>query len=128
MELKIEELFKDAELMYEEALKELEAGRIRKAAENAWCATAKATDALLYARTGVKIVNGLGRTREIYKLTKADAEVEKLRMANAYNQRRIHLHGDCFYEGIEEIPGIDVKELIRETKQYIENAKRLSFK
>jgi len=31
----VEELLKDAESLYEEALKDLEAGRIRKAAENA---------------------------------------------------------------------------------------------
>ena len=49
---KVEELFRDAERLYEEALKDLEAGRIRKAAENAWCATLRATDALILARTG----------------------------------------------------------------------------
>jgi len=45
--IEIEEMFKDAERLYEEALKDLKAGRIRKAAENAWCTTLRVTDALI---------------------------------------------------------------------------------
>lgn len=125
---KIEMLLGDAESLYHEALKELEAGRVRKAAENAWGATAKATDALLYARAKVEIVRGLGRTRELYKLVKDDQEVRGLKLTKEYNDRILHLHGDCFYEGIYEIPDVDLKELIVETGRYIENVKKLSLK
>jgi len=121
----VEELFKDAENLYQEALKELEEGRIRKAAENAWGATAKATDALLYARAKVEIVRGLGRTREIYKLAEKDSEVGAL--VKEYNDRILHLHGNCFYEGICKIPGIDLEKLIVETGRYIENTKKIGL-
>lgn len=120
------ELFEDAENLYQEALKELEAGRLRKAAENAWGATAKATDALLQARAKVEIVRGLGRTRELYELTRKDPEVKALNFAREYNERILHLHGNCFYEGIYEIPGVDLKGLIIATGEYIQNAKKLT--
>jgi len=128
MSNEIEMLLRDAESLYHEALKEFEAGRVRKAAENAWGATAKATDALLYARAKVEIVRGLGRTRELYKLAKEDQEVRGLKLTKEYNDRILYLHGDCFYEGIYEIPDVDLKELIVETGKYIENVKKLSLK
>jgi len=118
---------RDAERLYQEALRELEAGKVRKAAENAWGATAKATDALLYVRAKVEVVRGLGRTRELYKLAKADQEVRELELTKEYNNRILHLHGNCFYEGIYEIPGVNLKELIVETGKYIENVKKLSL-
>ena len=120
-------LLKDAESLYQEALKELESGRIRKAAENAWGATAKATDALLLTRAKFEVVRGLGRTRELYKLALKDEEVKELNLVKEYNDRMLHLHGNCFYEGIFEIPGIDVKKLIVETISYIENVRKLSL-
>lgn len=123
----VEMLLKDAEILYKEALKELEAGKMRKAAENAWGATAKATDALLYARAKVEIVRGLGRTKQLHKLAKADSEVGKLGLTKEYNDRILHLHGNCFYEGIYEIPDVDLKKLILETEKYMENVKKLSL-
>ena len=123
----VETLLRDAEDLYQEALKELEAGKLRKAAENAWGATAKATDALLYARAKVEVVRGLGRTKELFKLARRDTEVEALMLAKEYNNRIVNLHGYCFYEGIYEIPDVDLKKLIVETGKYIENVKKLSL-
>ena len=48
----IDELFADARRMHSQAVERLEQGDIRDAAEKAWCATKRATDALLLARTG----------------------------------------------------------------------------
>ena len=48
----INELFADARRMHSQAVEHLEQGDIRDAAEKAWCATKRATDALLLARTG----------------------------------------------------------------------------
>jgi len=123
----VEELFKDAENLYQESLRELEAGRIRKAAESAWGGTAKATDALLYACARVDIVRGLGRTREIYELTDGDPDVEASGLMKEYNDRILHLHGNCFYEGICKIPGVDLEKLIMETGRYVESARKLSL-
>ena len=48
----VEALFADARSLYESALRQMDQGDIRDAAEKAWCATKRATDALLLARTG----------------------------------------------------------------------------
>ena len=45
------EILTDARSMYDAALERLEAGDIRDAAEKAWCATKRATDALILAWT-----------------------------------------------------------------------------
>jgi hypothetical protein len=45
------ELFDDARGLHADALRRLEAGDIRDAAEKAWGATKRATDALILART-----------------------------------------------------------------------------
>lgn len=120
-------LLEDAERLYQEALKELESGRLRKAAENAWGATARATDALLYSRAKFEVVRGLGRTRELYRLALRDEGVKKLDLIEDYNDRILHLHGNCFYEGITEIPGVDIERLIIDTKKYIVKVKGLSL-
>ena len=44
-------IFADARALHADALRLLEAGDIRDAAEKAWCATKRATDALILART-----------------------------------------------------------------------------
>jgi len=55
----VEEIFRDAEKLYEDALNELEGGRVMDAAEKAWGATVRATDALILARIGEKPVRRL---------------------------------------------------------------------
>ena len=120
---KVEELFRDAERLYEEALKDLEAGRIRKAAENAWCATLRATDALILARTGEEPVRSDVTTRRLHELRSKDPRVEVL--IGRYHTRADFLHGLCFYLGVCE-PVEEVRRRIIETKQYIEDAKRLA--
>ena len=47
-----EVVFADAHTLYDDALEMLELGKIRNAAEKAWGATKRATDALILARTG----------------------------------------------------------------------------
>jgi len=120
---KVEELFRDAERLYEEALKDLEAGRIRKAAENAWCATLRATDALILARTGEEPVRSDVTTRRLHELRSKDPRIEIL--IGRYHTRADFLHGLCFYLGVCE-PVEEVRRRIIETKQYIEDAKRLA--
>ena len=45
-------LFSDARTLYDDALEMLDQGKIRNAAEKAWGATKRATDALILAREG----------------------------------------------------------------------------
>ena len=49
-QVKTKELFKDAEFLYHEAIKELARKKLRNAAEKAWAATVRATTALILAR------------------------------------------------------------------------------
>lgn len=54
---RVRELFTDARLMQTQALERLAADDIRDAAEKAWCATKRATDGLLLAKTGRETAN-----------------------------------------------------------------------
>jgi len=117
-----ETIFKDAETLYEEALKDLEAGRVRKAAENAWAATLRATNALILSKTG-KLPEYVPDTRErLEELAIKHPDVEIL--IGRFYTRETFLHGHCFYLG--RCPPDTVERRVRETKAYIEDAKKLS--
>ena len=47
-----DEIFLDAESLLVDSLEQLDAGKLRNAAEKAWGATLRATAALILARTG----------------------------------------------------------------------------
>ena len=47
-------IFEDARAMHQSAVDQLVRGDIRDAAEKAWCATKRATDALILARIGTE--------------------------------------------------------------------------
>ncbi len=49
---RVAELFTDARQVHSQAVERLDAGDIRDAAEKAWCATKRTTDALILAHTG----------------------------------------------------------------------------
>ncbi|KPV64764.1 MAG: hypothetical protein AOA65_0831 [Candidatus Bathyarchaeota archaeon BA1] len=123
----VEELFKDAESLYRESLKDLEAKRIRKAAENAWAATVRATEALLVARGREyeKIRWPRERRYELDALSVEDKTIEDLRIPERYGSRETFLHGSCFYEGACE--PISTERRIRETIDYIKDAKRIVY-
>ena len=118
----VEMIFKDAEGLYEEALKDLEAKRLRKAAENAWAATLRATNALILSRTG-KLPEYVPDTREkLEELAIRHPEIEAL--VGRFYTRETFLHGHCFYLG--RCPSQSIKRRVHETKAYIEDARRLS--
>ncbi len=48
---RVSAIFSDARAVHADALRLLEAGDVRDAAEKAWCAAKRATDALILART-----------------------------------------------------------------------------
>ena len=48
---RVSDIFADARAVHADALRLLESGDIRDAAEKAWCATKRATDGLILART-----------------------------------------------------------------------------
>ena len=117
------EIFADSHLMYEAAIERLVAGDVRDAAEKAWCATKRATDALILARTG-ELPETTGMTSTgIRLLGEADRVFENL--VGRYYTRIGHLHGECFYEGKNITQ--DTERRIRETIDYINDAEALAF-
>ena len=119
----VREIFADAHTMYESAIERWEAGDVRDAAEKAWCATKRATDALLLARTGeLPETTGMTSTR-IRLLGESDGAFENL--VGRYYTRIGHLHGDIFYEGKPVTR--DTERRIRETLDYISDAEALAF-
>lgn len=115
------DIFADARLMYSEALERLRVGDVRDAAEKAWCATKRATDALILARTGQIPEHSSATSVEMRKLAEQDADVKRLILPRYYTHQRI-LHGDCFYNGhCGQIQGY-----IQAASQHIVDAERLA--
>ena len=116
-------IFADARAVHADALRLLEAGDVRDAAEKAWCATKRATDALVLARTGVEPQISSHTTRGIAALAGEERAAESLR--RRYFSRQSELHGACFYLGVCE-PVDEIHRRIRETADYISDAKNLA--
>ena len=116
-------IFADARSVHSDALRMLETGDIRDAAEKAWCATKWATDALILARTGEEPEFSPDTSRGLLMLAGEDSTVSPL--IGRYYSRQGHLHGTCFYLGICE-PIDEVERRIRQTADYINDAERLA--
>ena len=116
-------IFADARSVHADALRLLEAGDIRDAAEKAWCATKRATDALILARTETEPEISSDTSRGLAVLAAEDQAFRRLR--RRYHSRQSLLHGDCFYLGICE-PVDDVERRIRQTADYINDAATLA--
>ncbi len=116
-------IFADARFLYADALAQLEQGSLRNAAEKAWGATKRATDALLLARTGQEPRTSGQTIQRLRALRRVDPALETLRLR--YSTRQYLLHGHCFYDGICE-PEDDLVADIRETIDYIRDAERLA--
>ncbi len=120
---RISAVFADARALHADALRLLEAGDIRDAAEKAWCATKRATDALILARTGTEPEISSDTARGLVRLATEDQVFRAMR--RRYHSRQSTLHGDCFYLGLCE-PIDDTERRIRRTADYISDAERLA--
>ena len=120
---RVSAIFADARSLHADALRLLEAGDIRDAAEKAWCATKRATDALILARTQEEPQISSETTRGVNGLAVADQAVRPLR--RRYFSRQSELHGSCFYLGDCQ-PLDEVERRIRQTADYISDAMRLA--
>ena len=118
---RVSEIFADAQLMYTHAIERLEHGDIRDAAEKAWCAAKRATDALALSHTGEEPPSTHDTTEALLALARRSDAYETL--VGRYFTRISYLHGTCFYSGI---CGLDVERRIRETDAYIADAEVLS--
>ena len=116
-------IFQDAWTLYADALAEMGRGKLRNAAEKAWGATKRATDALVLARTGEGPRTAGQTNRDLLRLGRQDQRVQEL--VGPYFIRAGFLHGQCFYDGMCE-PVEAVEDAIRETTNYIQHAQELA--
>jgi uncharacterized protein (UPF0332 family) len=116
-------IFADAWMLYQDAMEQLEQGKLRNAAEKAWGATKRATDALILARTGELPATTASTSRGLRRLASEAADIEGL--VGRYYTRIGHLHGECFYDGMCD-PVEDTERRIRETSDYIRDAQALT--
>ena len=120
---RISAIFADARAVHADALRLLEAGDIRDAAEKAWCAAKRATYALILARTDEEPQISSDTARGLVRLATEDQVFRAMR--RRYRSRQSTLHGDCFYLGLCE-PIDDTERRIRRTADYINDAERLA--
>ena len=112
----------DAWTLYEDAVEMLGQGRSRNAADKAWGATNRATDALIPERTSEEPERTTQTSSCIRLLRRQGEELGSLH--SRCIARVSQLHGDCFYDGHcgpEDYFG----ELIRDTADYIRDAEKL---
>ena len=115
-------IFADARLMRDAAFERMTAGDTRDAAEKAWCATMRATEALVLARTGEGPRTSTAAGRRLRALVEEDRSLESL--AFRYHYRQTVLHGECFYH--DYCQPVVTERLINETSDYIRDAERLA--
>ena len=120
---RVTEIFADARAVHADALRLLEAGDVRDAAEKAWCAVKRAADALILARTGFEPEISSDTTRGLARLAAEDRAFRTIR--RRYHSRQWELHGACFYLGACE-PADDIERRIRRTADYINDAENLA--
>ena len=114
---RVAELFADARAMHAQALERLEHGDIRDAAEKAWCAAKRATDALILNLTGEEPVTTAATSDELDNLARRQPATRSLQ--GRYYSRLGQLHGACFYDGR---CNQETERRIRETALYINDA------
>ena len=116
-------LFADARALYDGALEMLDQGKIRNAAEKAWGATKRATDALVLALEWEEPQSAGQARRALLRLSGQDPALYTLQ--GQYHTRAGLPHINCFYDGNCE-PEQEMTDLIRATISYIQTAERLS--
>ena len=122
---RVREIFTDGRALQDDALEMLALGKVRNAAEKAWGATKRATDALVLAHTGEEPERSSESSSGLRLLESLHPEIRRARLVRHYYTRQGHLHGDCFYAGLCE-PIDETERRIRETAGYIDDAERLA--
>ncbi len=123
MEDRVREISSDARVLYSDGLEMLEMGKIRNAAEKAWGATKRATDALILTRTGREPRSSGQTVRGIRMLGRASPQFRQMEL-RCVHQAHV-LHGLCFYDGNCEPEDLTARD-IRDTVRYIEDAENLA--
>ena len=122
---RVRALFDDARELQADALEMLAQDHIRNAAEKAWGATKRATDALVLARSGEEPERTPETGAGLRMLASLDPVVRRARLVRRYHSRQVVLHGECFYNGLCD-PLDETERRIRQTTDYIDDAERLA--
>ena len=122
---RVTQIFADARALQADALEMLALGKVRNAAEKAWGATKRATDALILARTGEEPELTAETAHGLIRLQGEDDSIRQARLVARYYTRQGSLHGLCFYMGRCD-PLDETERQIRETADYIDDAERLA--
>ena len=117
------ELFDDAQALYGDALEMLAQDKLRNAAEKAWGATKRSTDAMVLARTGQEPQSAGQARRALLQLSSNGPAFQVFQ--GQYSTRALLLHINCFYDGNCE-PEPEMTALIRATDSYIQEARNLA--
>ena len=118
-------IFADARELHKQAIERLQEDDIRDAAEKAWCATLRATNALILAYTGNEPLKTPETSRTLRALSLQNHQLYAL--VPRFYTRQGQLHGECFYLGLCE-PREDTERRIVETIDYIRDAQALAEK
>ena len=122
VEANADSIFEDARRMRDDALERMAAGDVRDAAEKAWCATLRATEALVLVRTGQAPETSTSAGRRLRALSMSDQSLWDLR--RSYLERQAVLHGECFYHDYYDREESHL--LVRETSDFVREAERLA--
>ena len=109
-------LIADAWSLHGDSLEMLSQGRLRNAAEKAWGATKRATDALIVERTGREPTR-TSQTASGLKALVREGVVPRA-MWDQFRDRVQYLHSQCFYDGNCHPPDF-MSALILDTADYI---------
>ena len=118
---RVKEIFDDAIAQHQAALERMAAGDIRDAAEKAWCATKRATDALVLSRLGEDPSTIVLTSERLDALVRQDSRAKSL--VGRFYSRLSQLHDSCFCVGI---CNQETERRIRETSDYIRDAESLA--
>ena len=122
VEINAPRIFEDARRMRDAALERMAAGDVRDAAEKAWCATVRATEALVLARTGQEPAEPITAERRLVTLSINDQSLWELRLR--YSERRAVIYEE--YLCHEWHHPVEMERLIRETADFVRDAERLA--
>ena len=115
-------IFADARQMGEAAIERMAVGDFRDAAEKAWCATLRATEALVLVRSGQEPGTSTMAGRRLRSLSLRDRSLGDI--ARTYSHRQGVLHGECFYHDYYDPE--EIAFLVGETADYIRDAESLA--
>ncbi len=120
---RVSELFADAHVLYGDALEILDQGKLRNAAEKAWGATKRSTDAMVLARTGAE-PQSRGRLGSVLLGLGGRAPAIGI-FHGQYSTRAQLLYLNCVCDGNCE-PEEEMTALIRATDSFIQEARNLA--